>query len=508
MIFSVQHICILHAYICIIYTIVTTHHLILNYITPRKMERIQTFVDSTIWDYAQILWEVSPVDPMLLTQTIMIGLATVSVYWCCRATVEKPLNAKDPDKDSPLYHPSDLYTSLGSDRIQEKEAVLAPFIAGSVLVGIYYAFKLNPEIVKRAFRMVFNCTAVTSVMATASMALTAVSRGLPGRPVLPHWQLALFRDITCKQPGVRSEAEQLEEINVDVDHQLVNVNFSLADILGTVAAAGLVYLNVNAPSWLFGNIMAMCMVINGGRLLKFSTYKIALIALTGLFIYDIYFVFYTDVMMTVAVNIDAPIKLELPRPPATLANSSFKATSLLGLGDIAVPSMFISFLLRYDVWNYYDLNQELPFHLARRIPTPFFNAGMISYVLGLAGAIVAMLLTGLGQPALLYLCPSVMGVSLAMCLWRGELKRMWSFVDGEKIDDGEDKTKEKAETAKSRPNSINSTRRSRSSANKDPEIPTLAPKRSLRRTGSTNGSDSDVEGAVRTRHRRQTAKYD
>jgi minor histocompatibility antigen H13 len=42
--------------------------------------------------------------------------------------------------------------------------------------------------------------------------------------------------------------------------------------------------------------------------------QIGAILLTGLFFYDIFWVFGTPVMVAVAKNIDAPIKLLFPRP--------------------------------------------------------------------------------------------------------------------------------------------------------------------------------------------------
>lgn len=67
--------------------------------------------------------------------------------------------------------------------------------------------------------------------------------------------------------------------------------------------------------------------------------------LSLLFFYDIFFVFGTDVMLTVAKNIDAPIKLLFPRD----WNAAEPKFSLLGLGDIVLPGIFIAFCLRYDI---------------------------------------------------------------------------------------------------------------------------------------------------------------
>ena len=72
-----------------------------------------------------------------------------------------------------------------------------------------------------------------------------------------------------------------------------------------------------------------------------------------LFFYDIFFVFGTDVMLTVAKSIDAPIKL--------LFQKNLKATppefSLLGLGDIVIPGIFIALCLRYDILRSIDTNK-------------------------------------------------------------------------------------------------------------------------------------------------------
>ncbi len=51
--------------------------------------------------------------------------------------------------------------------------------------------------------------------------------------------------------------------------------------------------------------------------------------------YDIFWVFGTDVMVTVATKFDAPMKLLFPRAFATA--DSDQQNSLLGLGDIVIP---------------------------------------------------------------------------------------------------------------------------------------------------------------------------
>ena len=71
-----------------------------------------------------------------------------------------------------------------------------------------------------------------------------------------------------------------------------------------------------------------------------------MLLLSLLFFYDIFFVFGTDVMLTVAKSIDAPIKLMFPRIPKE--GEEGPQYSMLGLGDIVIPGIFVSLCLRFD----------------------------------------------------------------------------------------------------------------------------------------------------------------
>jgi len=79
-----------------------------------------------------------------------------------------------------------------------------------------------------------------------------------------------------------------------------------------------------------------------------GNFKIGVGLLIGLFFYDIFWVFGTEVMITVAKNINGPIKLLFPKKLPVLENSDL---SLLGLGDIVLPGIFISLCLWFDFIN-------------------------------------------------------------------------------------------------------------------------------------------------------------
>lgn len=75
-----------------------------------------------------------------------------------------------------------------------------------------------------------------------------------------------------------------------------------------------------------------------------GNFKNGFMLLVLLFFYDIFFVFGTDVMLTVAKGIDAPIKLKFPKD----YSGEKPEFSILGLGDIVIPGIVVSLCLRFD----------------------------------------------------------------------------------------------------------------------------------------------------------------
>ena len=90
------------------------------------------------------------------------------------------------------------------------------------------------------------------------------------------------------------------------------------------------------------NVIGVLFCIFAIQNMFLGSFKIGMGLLVGLFFYDIFWVFGTDVMITVAKNIDGPIKLLFPK---TLPVNSNEDLSLLGLGDIVIPGIFISLCL-------------------------------------------------------------------------------------------------------------------------------------------------------------------
>lgn len=180
---------------------------------------------------------------------------------------------------------------------------------------------------------------------------------------------------------------------------------SWAVALGTVGAYGA------TKHWLLNNLIATCLAATALDIVSAGSFATAAVLLVGLFFYDIYFVFGTDVMVTVAKGIQGPVTLRFPRA---------QGYSMLGLGDVFVPGIFVSLLLRFDAKNA---------GYTRRFPKPFFRGAMLSYAAGLGVNYYVLYAYDTAQPALLYLVPATLGVALATAACKGQLNRLLAYCD-------------------------------------------------------------------------------
>ena len=99
-------------------------------------------------------------------------------------------------------------------------------------------------------------------------------------------------------------------------------------------------------------------------------------------------------MVKVATSLDAPIKILWAK---SMVFETKRGFTMLGLGDIVVPGMFVALALRYD------FNRSKRKTTKESFAKPFFNAAMTAYVLGLVTTMTVMHTFKAAQPALLYL---------------------------------------------------------------------------------------------------------
>ncbi|XP_074467494.1 signal peptide peptidase-like 2A isoform X2 [Sebastes fasciatus] len=224
----------------------------------------------------------------------------------------------------------------------------------------------------------------------------------------------------------------------------------LAAVCVTVAVIWGVYRNEDRWIWILQDLLGVAFCLNFMKTISLSNFKICVVLLTLLLVYDVFFVFITpfftangvSIMVQVALGPDAsgektqgnmvevpaepqasseklPVVMRVPRFSAWAQNLCGMQFSILGYGDIIVPGLLVAYCSRFDVW----INSR------KKI---YFVCCCIAYLLGMIVTFAVMLLSGMGQPALLYLVPFTLITSAVVAWFRGEMRHFWTGTTYEK----------------------------------------------------------------------------
>jgi minor histocompatibility antigen H13 len=102
--------------------------------------------------------------------------------------------------------------------------------------------------------------------------------------------------------------------------------------------------------------------------------------------------------------------------------------SVLGLGDVVVPGAFVSLLRQVDIDGLEaDTGGAKPAAKTSEVDFVYFYAGVGAYAAGLAATFVANYVTKAGQPALVYIVPSLLLTAVATAASRGELPQLLAY---------------------------------------------------------------------------------
>jgi minor histocompatibility antigen H13 len=291
------------------------------------------------------------------------------------------------------------------ETMSTKEALLFPLIASCTLFGIYVVFQIfSKEHINLLLAFYFFLLGV--------IALTRMLNSIS----CMFWPKSLFGnthfDLKFSLKMSENETDKKQD-----DIFIVNQKFNTESIVCFLLALAIGVWYFMKKHWIANNIFGLAFAVNGIEFLQLNKIVNGCILLCGLFFYDIFWVFGTNVMVTVAKSFDAPIKLIFPQD---LIEHGFNAEkyALLGLGDIVIPGIFIALLLRYDI------------SLNRNRKTYFYSC-FIAYVLALFCTIFVMHVFKHAQPALLYIVPLCLIFPLTVALIQGDLKSMFTYRDHE-----------------------------------------------------------------------------
>ncbi|XP_007578271.1 minor histocompatibility antigen H13 isoform X4 [Poecilia formosa] len=281
------------------------------------------------------------------------------------------------------------------ETITSRDAARFPIIASCTLFGLYLFFKVfSQEYINLLLSVYFFVLGVLALSHTMSPAMARIfPESFPNK----QYQL-LF---------TQGSGESKEEI--------VNYEFDTKNLVCLVLSSVVGVWYLLKKHWIANNVFGLAFALNGVELLHLNNVSTGCILLGGLFIYDVFWVFGTNVMVTVAKSFEAPIKLVFPQD---LLEKGLEASNfaMLGLGDIVIPGIFIALLLRFDV-------------SLKKNSRTYFYSSFLAYIFGLGLTIFVMHTFKHAQPALLYLVPACVGFPVVVALCKGELTEMFRYEE-------------------------------------------------------------------------------
>ncbi|RZF32948.1 hypothetical protein LSTR_LSTR000818 [Laodelphax striatellus] len=293
------------------------------------------------------------------------------------------------------HHKEQKESGEKPDTMTQKDAAMFPLIASAALFGLYIFFQtFSKEYINLLVTGYFFFLGVLALCHLMSPVISSlVPAAIPNIPF--HLQFSKGKD------------EEKSDI--------IDYNFTSHDIFCLICCSVVGAWYLQEKHWIANNLFGLAFAVNGVELLHLNNVVTGCILLGGLFVYDIFWVFGTNVMVFVAKSFEAPIKLVFPQDilEKGIAADNF---AMLGLGDIVVPGIFIALLLRFD-------------NSLQRNSKTYFYSTFIAYILGLVMTMFVMHVFKHAQPALLYLVPACLGTPMIVAILKGDLTAMFQYED-------------------------------------------------------------------------------
>lgn len=207
--------------------------------------------------------------------------------------------------------------------------------------------------------------------------------------------------------------------------------------------------------WILNNVLGISICIAFVSHVRLPNIKICAMLLVCLFVYDIFWVFYSErffganVMVSVATQqasnpvhtvadslslpglqlitkkLELPVKIVFPRDlfGGAVPRGNGRDYMMLGLGDMAIPAMLLALVLCFD--HRRSRESINPIDSPSSLGHKYIWYAISGYAVGLVTALAAGVLTHSPQPALLYLVPSTLGPIIVLSWSRKELAELW-----------------------------------------------------------------------------------
>lgn len=307
------------------------------------------------------------------------------------------------------------------ERMSAEDAKAFPLFGSAALLFLFCCLRYLPKnLLNTVFRVLFSFAGVVSVYRALLILYHDMFKGKESAE-----EVAASKDKhksgravetnekeKTKEPEPEKEAEKTsflrgavqsaKSLLLEVSEEVCTLPNLL--ILGVSVSINSLYLKNKTPA--LANVIASAFCISGLRDIRPDSTKTVLLLLGLLFVYDIFWVFCTPVMLEVAKGLDVPIKL--------VYTKGSKIGSMIGLGDIVVPGFYLGVAREF----------------AEKSSAPWiFYSGFLFYVLSLFVTFLVVLVFKKGQPALLYICPLIVLGTFLGALKYGKLKEFVQYTE-------------------------------------------------------------------------------
>ncbi|KAK0398188.1 hypothetical protein QR680_002464 [Steinernema hermaphroditum] len=230
--------------------------------------------------------------------------------------------------------------------------------------------------------------------------------------------------ISLKSGKKEMDEGDIEDARNDDTEYLFKIEFDSHDLVCIAVCLWVGISHLYQRHWITNNLLGIAFSIYGIENLHLTSFKAGTWLLVGFFVYDVFWVFGTDVMTTVAKGIDAPILLQFPLDIYRNGWLEANKYATLGLGDIVIPGIFVALLRRFD----HKIVQKAEGKKSKKSRC-YFVITMFAYAFGLFITMGVMHYFKAAQPALLYLVPSCVLTPLCVAAMRGEAEELWNYTE-------------------------------------------------------------------------------
>jgi len=284
-------------------------------------------------------------------------------------------------------------TAKSGNGLTSSDAMKLPGTASLVLFGLYIAFKhVSPNILNI---LIDAYVVLASLLPLSELFASILSLVAPRSACFPMYKFSSF----------------LVSFIFEKDVLIITPLLTMCAGMSTILLA--FYFRTRDAR--LNNLIALALALSALDSMEVTSFFVSMLLMWGLFVYDIFWVYGTDVMLTVAKKLNAPLKLLF----RTIDDNGDKKYSLLGLGDIVLPGVHVMLMNSFDKSSKEEKSSV------------YFWFSIVSYIVGMIVCGIVLTVTKKGQPALFFLVPALTLGSILPAILRGELKKLFLYEENQ-----------------------------------------------------------------------------